>query len=211
EFWSRAGWDWLCRAGAQHPVYWRKASRGVWLCREFGQWTPLDENRPVIHVNWFEAAAYCRWAGRRLPTEAEWEWAAAASFASTRGDSRQEAPRTPYPWGEDPPTPVRANLDGASGGTVPVSALAAGDSRLGCRQLMGNVWEWTSSDFLPYPGFSRDPYKDYSQPWFGTHKVLRGGCWLTRSRLIHNLFRNFYTPDRRDVMAGFRTCAVSPA
>lgn len=93
-------------------------------------------------------------------------------------------------------------------GCVPVNTLPAGDSSFGCRQMIGNVWEWTASDFAPYPGFVAGPYKEYSQPWFGDHKVLRGGCWVTRSRLIHNSYRNFYTPDRRDVWAGFRTCAL---
>jgi len=94
-------------------------------------------------------------------------------------------------------------------GCVDVAALPEGDSALGCRQMIGNVWEWTASDFLPYPGFVADPYQEYSQPWFGTHKVLRGGCWATRSRLIRNTWRNFYEPHRRDIFAGFRTCAVT--
>jgi iron(II)-dependent oxidoreductase len=112
-----------------------------------------------------------------------------------------------FPWGNEPPTPARANLDWSRGGCVGVGALPDGDSAFGCRQMIGNVWEWTANDFLPYPGFVADPYKEYSQPWFGTHKILRGGCWTTRSRLIRNTWRNFYTPDRRDVWAGFRTCA----
>jgi iron(II)-dependent oxidoreductase len=103
---------------------------------------------------------------------------------------------------------AQANLDWYAGGTVAVGAHEAGDSALGCRQMLGNVWEWTASDFLPYPGFSADPYKEYSKPWFGTHKVLRGGCWATSSLLIRNTWRNFYTPDRGDVWAGFRTCAL---
>ena len=93
-------------------------------------------------------------------------------------------------------------------GTVDVAACAAGDSAFGCRQMMGNVWEWTSSDFVPFPGFSADPYEDYSAPWFGTRKVLRGGAWATRGRMISNTYRNFFTPDRRDTINGFRTCAI---
>jgi iron(II)-dependent oxidoreductase len=151
----------------------------------------------VLHVNWFEAEAWCRWAGRRLPTEAEWELAAS-------GPSKR-----PFPWGDEPPAPLRAHLDGETIGPVSVDALPAGDSPLGCRQMVGNVWEWTATDFEPYPSFVIDPYKEYSQPWFGpTRKVLRGGCWATRSRLIRNTWRNFYDKHRRDVFAGFRTCAA---
>jgi len=112
-----------------------------------------------------------------------------------------------YPWGEAPPEPARANLEGAARGLLDVAALPDGDSAWGCRQMLGNVWEWTASDFHPYPGFVPDAYRDYSEPWFGTHKVLRGGTWVTRARLLRNTWRNFYTPDRRDVWAGFRTCA----
>ena len=157
---------------------------------------------PVIHVSWYEAEAYCNWAGQRLPTEAEWEVAASAEpEANGLSDRRRH-----FPWGDDPPTAERANLDWGSG-LVEVGAHASGDSAFGCRQMIGNVWEWTADNFSPYPGFIIDPYKEYSKPWFGTHKVLRGGCWATRSLLIRNSWRNFYTPDRRDVWAGFRTCA----
>jgi iron(II)-dependent oxidoreductase len=93
-------------------------------------------------------------------------------------------------------------------GCINVDDLPAGDSAFGCRQMIGNVWEWTADDFKGYPGFIAGPYKEYSEPWFGDHKVLRGGCWVTRSRLIRNTYRNFYKPDRRDVWAGFRTCAL---
>ena len=170
--------------------------------RRFDQWIPLEERLPVIHVNWFEAEAYCRWARRRLPTEAEWEMA-----ASLDGTGQKHK----FPWGDDQPTPERANLDWRgleSGGLLPVEALPAGDSSFGCRQLIGNVWEWTSTWFNSYPGFSAGPYKEYSEPWFGDHKVFRGGCWATRSAMIRSAYRNFYTPDRRDVWAGFRTCAL---
>jgi iron(II)-dependent oxidoreductase len=90
--------------------------------------------------------------------------------------------------------------------TVDVGAMAAGDSAFGCRQMLGNVWEWTDSVFGPYPGFEPGPYREYSEPWFGTRRVLRGGAWATRSRMVDNSYRNYFTPDRRDVVAGFRTC-----
>jgi iron(II)-dependent oxidoreductase len=157
----------------------------------------------MVHVNWYEADAYCRWRGRRLPTEAEWELAATGSVdTSARGAKRT------FPWGESNATYTNANVDAAFGHTVPARALPEGDSPVGCRQMIGNVWEWTETTFGPYPGFEVDPYKEYSAPWFGTHKVLRGGSWATRGRLLRNTWRNYYTPDRRDVFAGFRTCAV---
>lgn len=206
QFWSEAGWQWRQSEDAQHPVYWQRASTGGWLRRDFDQWVPLEPHRPVLHVNWYEAEAYCRWAGRRLPTEAEWE-AAAAAEPDESGNGLSESKRR-FPWGDSPPGPQEANLNWAALGCLDVAALPGGDSAFGCRQMIGNVWEWTSSDFLPYPGFVRDPYKEYSEPWFGDHKVLRGGGWTTRSRLLRNTWRNFYRPNRRDVWAGFRTCAM---
>jgi iron(II)-dependent oxidoreductase len=227
ELWSEGGWRWLETGGSpaldrsfskffkreqeyesafspsktEHPVYWRKEANGRWLQRIFDQHVPLRKDFPVMHVNWCEADAYCKWARRRLPTEAEWEMAAA-------GEPHVKEKKRNFPWGGEPPTPERANLDGRALDVVEAGALPAGDSAFGCRQMIGNVWEWTASDFRPYPGFVVDPYKEYSEPWFGTHKVLRGGCWATRARLIRNTWRNFYTPDRRDVWAGFRTCAL---
>ena len=206
ELWTEEGWRWRMAVSAEHPVYWQPEENGRWLRRNFDEWVALDERLPVIHVNWHEANAYCRWANLRLPTEAEWEMAASAEpSANGLGLAAQ---RRRYPWGDDSPTLERANLDWRALGCVPVDELAAGDSAFGCRQMIGNVWEWTASDFQPYPGFVAGPYQEYSEPWFGNHKVLRGGCWVTRSRLIHNSYRNFYTPDRRDVWAGFRTCAL---
>jgi len=195
EFWSEAGWTWRETACAEHPVYWIRDAGG-WLRRHYDRIVPLDPHLPIIHVNWYEAEAYCRWAGRRLPTEAEWEMAAAA------GKQR-------FPWGDDAATSGRAFLDARAVGCGPAGALPAGDSPAGCRGLIGNAWEWTASEFRPYPGFVIDPYKEYSQPWMdGNHMVLRGGCWATRSRLIRSTWRNFYKKDRRDVFGGFRTCAL---
>jgi iron(II)-dependent oxidoreductase len=207
DLWSEAGWKWRESVNARHPVYWVRNSDGQWLCRQYDHLIPLAPELPVIFVNWYEAQAYCRWANRRLPTEAEWEMAASAE---PEGDGRAIGPhKRRYPWGDAPPDSSRAHLDGWTGACIPAQALPAGDSAFGCRQMLGNVWEWTASDFEPYPGFSVDPYKEYSKPWFGgTHKVLRGGAFATRSRLVHNTYRNFYTPDRRDVLAGFRTCAL---
>jgi iron(II)-dependent oxidoreductase len=208
RYWSEEGWQWRTQSDARHPVYWQRQSSGRWLRRNFDQWVPLEPDRPVLHVNWYEADAYCRWARRRLPTELEWEVAAAAepdgSGHGIAGSKRR------FPWGAESPSPRHANLDAETLGSVDVAACADGDGAFGCRQMIGNVWEWTASDFLPYPGFSADPYKEYSAPWFGDHKVLRGGCWATRARLLRNTWRNFYRPDRRDVWAGFRTCALQP-
>ncbi|MBI3693383.1 MAG: ergothioneine biosynthesis protein EgtB [Acidobacteria bacterium] len=199
EWWSEEGWTWREQERSEHPLYWVPRGNGGWMRRHFDQVVPLGEDIPVIHVNWYEAEAYCRWVGRRLPTEAEWEMAAAGG----PGGKRE------FPWGEKPPTPERAHLDARSVGCSPLGSVPAGASAFGCQEMIGNTWEWTADDFQPYPGFVIDPYKEYSQPWFGPErKVLRGGCWATRSRLIRNTWRNFYTKDRRDVFGGFRTCAA---
>ncbi len=204
ELWSEEGWRWRRSAGAEHPVYWQRQLSGGWLRRDFDDWVEPQDRVAVIHVNWYEADAYCRWAGRRLPTEAEWEMAASCE-PSLHGRSLSDSARR-YPWGDEPSNDDRANLDWRAMGCVEVDSLPAGDSAFGCRQMIGNAWEWTSTAFGPYPGFVAGPYKEYSEPWFGDHKVLRGGCWATRSTLIRSAYRNFYPPDRRDVWAGFRTC-----
>jgi iron(II)-dependent oxidoreductase len=205
ELWSDRGWRWRQASGAESPVYWRRAD-DTWQRRVFDSWHDLEPDLAVSHVNWYEADAWCQWARRRLPTEAEWEVAATAEVAS----GAFTGSRSGYPWGDAPePSLERANLDGSGGGPWPVAAAAAGDTPHGCRQMLGNVWEWTASDFLPYPGFVVDPYKQYSKPWFGCRKVLRGGCWMTRTRMLRPTWRNYFTPNRRDVFAGFRTCAMA--
>ena len=197
ELWSDAGLRWRASVDARAPVYWQRID-GAWYWRRYDAIAPLPPHHPVIHVCWHEADAFCRWAGRRLPSEAEWELVATAGGGRT------------FPWGDAAPSSAHANLDARAGGTVDVSAHPEGDSAHGCRQLIGNVWEWTSTRFAPYPGFVIDPYAEYSAPWFATpHMVLRGGCWATRARLLRNTWRNFYPPDRRDVLAGFRTCALT--
>ena len=194
--WSEAGWRWRLAAGALCPVYWRRRG-AAFEARRNDRTEPLAPHQPVMHVCWYEAEAYCRFAGRRLPSEAEWELAAG-------GPAKRR-----YPWGDDAPGEEHANLDGRLGGPAEVGAYPAGDSACGCRQMLGNTWEWTSSDFRPFPGFLVDPYKEYSEPWFSApHKVLRGGAWATRARLLRATYRNFYPPHRRDVLAGFRTCAL---
>ena len=205
ELWDDAGWAWREAGGLEHPVYWRRGPAG-WEVRRFREWRPLAPHAAVIHLSWHEAQAWCRWAGRRLPSELEWE-VAAAGEPTADGTALAPAKRR-YPWGDAPPAPERANLDGRALGTIDVGALPAGDSAFGCRQMVGNVWEWTATTFGPYPGFTPDMYADYSQPLFGTTRVLRGGAWATRARLIRNTWRNYYGPDRNDVLAGFRTCAL---
>jgi iron(II)-dependent oxidoreductase len=178
KWWSDDGWAWRTQARAEQPVYWKDGMR-----RHFDRLVPLRDDEPVVHVNLHEARAYCKWAGRRLPTEPEWEVAAAGA-------------------------PIRGNLDGAYGDVCDVWLFEDAESIYGCRQMIGNVWEWTQSRFEPYPGFAPDPYKEYSAPWFGNHYVLRGGAWSTRSRLISTRWRNFYRPHRRDIITGLRTVKV---
>jgi iron(II)-dependent oxidoreductase len=194
DLWSPEGWNWKDRAGG--PRYWIERD-GEWRERRFGEEVGLDGDLPVMHVNWHEANAFCRYSGRRLPSEAEWE--RAASFSRESGKRR-------YPWGDSAGNAAPANLGGS--GRVHVGEFVRGDSVAGCRQMLGNVWEWTSGTFAPYPGFVCDPYREYSEPWFGTHRVLRGGSFATPARLISNTWRNFYTPDRGDIFAGFRTCSI---
>lgn len=154
EWWSEAGRQWLAETGRRAPRHWRRNGPG-WERRAFDAWLPLAPDEPVLHVSAFEAEAWCAWAGRRLPAEAEWECAAKAFGAAFS------------PW--------------------------------------GHVWQWTASPFAPYAGFAPDPYADYSQPWFHTHRAVRGGSFATPARLLDPVFRNFYEPQRDDIFVGFRS------
>jgi iron(II)-dependent oxidoreductase len=201
ELWSRDGWDWILTFGTEAPEYWRRQGDG-WVCSRFGLEAPVDPRLPVSNVCWFEADAYARWAGKRLPSEFEWEVAAC-------WDPEAGRPQR-YPWGNQPPTPELANLDQRLFGPAPVGAYPEGASAFGCEQMLGDVWEWTSSHFLPYPGFEAFPYSEYSEPFFGNQfRVLRGGSWATRPRVARASFRNWDSPIKRQIFAGFRCAADS--
>jgi gamma-glutamyl hercynylcysteine S-oxide synthase len=156
QFWDPDYFHAMQREGRKLPSYWKETA-GRLLVRWFDQWRPVEVFQPVIHVSAFEAEAFCRWAGKRLPSEAEWVYAATH--------------KKQFDWGD-------------------------------------RVWEWTSSWFMPFKGFEADPYKDYSEPWFGTHRVVKGGSFMTPRSLVHPQFRNFYTPERHDFFVGFRVCSL---
>ncbi|TLQ42372.1 ergothioneine biosynthesis protein EgtB [Streptomyces marianii] len=197
RWWAPEGWDQIRRHDIGAPLFWRREG-GQWLRRRFGVTEPVPEDEPVLHVSWFEADAYARWAGRRLPTEAEWEKAARHDPASGRSQR--------YPWGDEDPTPERANLGQRHLRPAPAGAYPEGASPLGVRQLIGDVWEWTSSDFLPYPGFAAFPYREYSEVFFGPgYKVLRGGSFAVDAVACRGTFRNWDLPVRRQIFCGFRT------
>lgn len=212
EFWSQGGRKWLDtemdlafgtaespRHGRPaHPYYWRRAAEG-WEERNFDQWRPLRSDFPVKHVTYWEAEAYCRWAGRRLPTEIEWEVAALGN--------RPDAPFRRFPWGNEM-EPSRVDMNGIGLASQPVTALPEGESPFGCRQMVGTLWEWTSDQFLPYDGFAVDVYPFMSTLQFGNHKTTRGGSCATSSILIRGTYRQAYLPQRHDAFVGFRTCAL---
>ena len=199
EFWSEGGRAWRVASAANAPQYWRRED-SQWFARVMDLDGPVAPDHPVCHVCYYEAEAFARWNEKRLPTEIEWETAAA--WSPEHGAKRD------FPWGnEPPPDRARANIDQLAFGTAPVGAYPGGVSALGCHGLIGDVWEWTSSDFSPWPGFEIFPYAEYSQPFFGNeYKVLRGGSWATRPGAIRNSFRNWDYPIRRQIFSGFR-CA----
>jgi iron(II)-dependent oxidoreductase len=200
--WTDEGWLWLRETGIECPLHWVRLDGpyAQWGVRRFGRLLPLVPDHPVVHVSWYEASAYARWAGKRLPTEAEWEKAAA-------WDLETRVPRR-YPWGDAPPTEDHANLDQRTCAPAAIGAYPRGRSFFGCHQMLGDVWEWTATDFGPYPGFTSFPYREYSEVHFGRgHKVLRGGSWATQPLVVRNTFRNWDLPQRRQIFAGFRCAA----
>lgn len=183
KLWSPEGWEWVQANAISQPLYWLEDS--AW------------NHHPVCGVSWYEADAYSRFIGKRLPTEAEWE--KAASWDATTGKQNT------YPWGETPPNIQVCNHDNIHKGTTPVNAYPSGASACGLQDALGNVWEWTSSLFDNYEGFEYYPYRGYSQVYFDRqHRVLKGGSWATRPWGLRCSFRNWYHPYVRQIMAGFR-------
>jgi iron(II)-dependent oxidoreductase len=198
EFWSNGGQRWLAETGAAAPKYWSRAGDG-WITRTMDLTRPLDPTRPVCHVCYYEAEAFAAWAGKRLPSEFEWEVAASWNPSTKRAQN--------FPWGDSPADAQSANIDQLAFDTAPLGTYDRNVSPLGCYGMIGDVWEWTSSDFSAYPGFESFPYKEYSEEFFGPeYKVLRGGSWATRPGAIRSTFRNWDYPIRRQIFSGFR-CA----
>jgi iron(II)-dependent oxidoreductase len=198
RWWHETGWAHRVEAGLVAPRFWQRDGDG-WLRTRFGVVEPVPADEPVVHVSWYEADAYARWAGRRLPTEAEWE--KAARFDPATGRSRR------FPWGDEEPTDDVANLGQRHLRPAEVGAYPDGASPLGVHQLIGDVWEWTGSDLAGYPGFAAFPYREYSEVFFGPeYKVLRGGSFGTDAVACRGTFRNWDYPIRRQIFAGFR-CA----
>jgi iron(II)-dependent oxidoreductase len=197
RWWTEEGWEYRRQAGLEAPLFWHHDG-GDWLRRRFGHTEPVPPDQPVLHVCWYEADAYARWAGRRLPTEAEWE--KAARYDSATRQTRRN------PWGEADPGPQHANLGQRHLEPAAVGSYPQGAAPCGARQLLGDVWEWTATDFAPYPGFAAFPYREYSEVFFGGgYKVLRGGSFGTAPVSCRSTFRNWDLPIRRQIFAGFRT------
>jgi len=199
SWWSPEGWQWRVHNSIEHPFYWHAQPDGGWVVEGLGHTRSLQSDAPVACVSWYEADAYARSVGKRLPTEAEREKAACWDLELQK--------KRLYPWGDPEPDEARANFDARDGGPTPVGHHPAGSSSSGCHDMCGNVWEWTATWFHPYPGFIAHPYEGYSVPYFDQqHRVLKGGSWATHRHVLRPTFRNWYYPWVREIFAGFR-CA----
>ena len=196
RWWFSEGWEAVNREHWQAPLYW-ELHDGNWMIRDFAGLHPATSkaNEPVSHVSFFEASAFAKWAGKRLPTEAEWEKAACLG-----------ADRQLFPWGDAAIDLSKANLfENGLWSPAPIGALPNGQNVLGCQQLIGDVWEWTTSDYVPYPGFKSE-FDEYNDKWFVNQKVLRGGSYATPQLHIRSTYRNFFHAHERWMVSGFR-CA----
>ena len=200
EWWSDEGWDWRERENWTAPLYWTQQN-GEWSVQRMFDEGLMKDEHPVTGVSWYEAEAYARFMKKRLPTEAEWEKAAG-------GDGAEGTRKRPFSWGDAEPGPALCNYDYHFWGTTAVGSFPLGASAHGCLDMTGNVWEWTSSPFLGYPGFKAFPYPEYSEVWFdGDHRVLKGGSWATQGSLLRISFRNFFRRHFRIAFAGIRCAA----
>ena len=194
NYWCQQGWRWVRENNINHPIYWKKINNN-WMIKKFGKYYPLINNIPVYHISWYEANAFCRWAGYRLPSESEWE------FLATNGGTSL------YPWGNRKISQELCNIDYVYDGPVEVNKYMAGNNLQGVSQLFGNVWEWCAEPIYPYNGFIIDPvYREMSYPFFGFKRICRGGCWAVPNFLINSKYRNAQMPDCRMQFIGFRVC-----
>ena len=199
EYWEPEGWAYIQQERIAAPKHWYQPDPHSWWTERFGFDEPLAPDTPVVHVSWYEADAYARWAGKRLPTEAEWE--KAASWDPATGTKRL------FPWGDEAPTREKSNVDQLAFRAAPAGAYPAGASAYGALGMIGDVWEWTSGELTAYPGFEAFPYREYTEVFLDAgYKILRGGSWATRPGAIRNTFRNWDHPIRRQLFVGFR-CA----
>jgi len=195
KYWLSDGWEKVKLNKWDSPMYWEKVN-DEWHVRDFLGIRKINPNEPVSHVSYYEADAYCKWAGKRLPTEAEWE------KASCWNEEKQE--KTVFPWGNESPSEEKCNLlESYHWGCTEVGTYPNGTSPSGCQQMIGDVWEWTSSEFMGYPGF-KSGFDEYNDKWFTNQKVLRGGSFGTPKMSIRGSYRNFFRLDERWLFSGFR-------
>ena len=199
RWWFSEGWEVVNNEQWQAPLYW-ELHDSQWMIRDFSGLHPAASkaNEPVSHVSFYEASAFAKWAGKRLPTEAEWEKAAMSTS--------DESQRNSYPWGNEAVDLSKANLfENGLWSVASIGAYPAGQNSYGCHQMIGDVWEWTTSDYVPYPEF-RSEFDEYNDKWFVNQKVLRGGSFATPQLHIRSTYRNFFHAHERWMLSGFR-CA----